>query len=215
MSLPKYEVRERKEEYASFGVYRGGYTPKQKVSPVQTDTYTEVILRKHAEYVKIGLSDELDGLSKQITTLNDTIINLSHGLEQMASGSGGGGDMDDLKRRVEKLENKIESIDTRLSGVETNVLLIKENTKKLESMPTSIEIQHFISQAITESLKPIPTEDKVKTIVRDIVKSDKVTTEDFVEKTVGKAKLHLIFWYIGTALALGSLVFGIIRFLKP
>lgn len=47
------------------------------------------------------------------------------------------------------------------------------------------------------------------------MKSDKVTTEDFVENTVGKAKLQLIFWYIGTALALGTLVFGIIRFLKP
>lgn len=149
---------------------------------------------------RVDRNIEYDKIVEEVSTIKTLIEELKSTLEQISAGGGGNG-MDDLRKRVENLEK--------------DILIIKEQTKKLEIIPSASEIQLMLSQTITEATKFIPSEDRVKTLIREINKSDNLSTEDFVEKKINKSKLQLILWIVGTGIAItATIVSTIVRLIS-
>lgn len=152
----------------------------------ESTTYsaTETTFPEITNYDKLDLSFEQT--QQDHIQLSRALHEVISNVRETSSGNGGGG-MDNLERRVENLERKVEVIDGRLINVEMNVALIKEQTKKLENIPTKTDMQQLISEA----LKSIPNEDRIKTIIRDEIKDlpDQYKTKDIVRVSIDEKKL--------------------------
>jgi|UPI0005D11170 DNA repair exonuclease SbcCD ATPase subunit len=177
-----------------FEVFDGKLSPRRPFKYNRQTDYADiddVYFKKYAEYVKIELSDEIDNLKQQLAILNNSLIQIISMGEAASSYGDGGGGMDNLEKRVENLEKKVETINERLSNVEKDIVLIKEQTKKLDSLPTTTEIQFMLTQAITEALKPIPNDDRIKSIIREEIKDlpDQYKTKDIVRAVIDDKKL--------------------------
>lgn len=129
-------------------------------------------------------------VNSNFSEIHQAINEIVSTVRETSSGNGGGG-MDNLEKRVENLEKKVEALDGRLVNVEKDIILIKEQTKKLESMPTTSEIEQLISRTISDAMKNIPNEDRMKNIIREEIKElpDKYQVKDIIRGVIDDKKL--------------------------
>lgn len=133
--------------------------------------------------------------------LFETVSQLSTG--QSGSGGGGGGNVNDLEKRVSNLENTTNRIEKELLELKSST---KENALKVElSIKEAI---HNLSKQIDDSIKQLPNEDKVRNIVREVLKEEDIATKTYVRERVTKAQLWL---YVTFGTAVLSLIVTAIR----
>ncbi|BAU27586.1 hypothetical protein DFP93_102165 [Aneurinibacillus soli] len=142
---------------------------------------------------------------ENLNGLNESFQEIASGLHGSSNG-GGGGNMDDLKRRVENLEKKTDKMEESIRGIDSKVSVIQE---RLNNIPTSADLLNTemrITNAITDAIKSVPTEDRIKTVIRDVIKDDDVAKKTYVKEQVTSAKL----WIVGSIIF--AIVLAIVRF---
>ncbi|MFB5760202.1 hypothetical protein [Paenibacillus medicaginis] len=119
------------------------------------------------------------------------------------SGGGGGGGMDDILRRLDKLESQLES---KVSKSDLEILDMK---LQLNSANQTADLKSFIS---TELAK-LPTEDRVKSIIDDKAKALDLATKTYVKEKTTSLHNKLILWIIGSGITISGLAITTYRVL--
>ncbi|MGG1639830.1 hypothetical protein ACIFQM_00765 [Paenibacillus sp. NRS-1782] len=129
--------------------------------------------------------------------LNRTVLEESANTSETPTGSGGGGGMNDILRRIDNLEQGQKDLKDDL----------KDKVSKSDLDKSTLELKLYMR----ELFEKVPTEDRIKTIFSEQLKSHGVATETFVSNKVGEARLSTILWIIATTIAIAGLIFTIIR----
>ncbi|MEK5419361.1 hypothetical protein [Paenibacillus sp. FSL L8-0708] len=109
---------------------------------------------------------------------------------------GGGGGMDDILRRLERVEKELSEKPSK-SDLENSELKIKLELKDQTSE---------LKEAIQNSIRDIPKEDKIKSIIDEKSKGLDLATNTYVREQVHKSNSALFKWIIGIAVSI-ALVF--------
>ncbi|WP_276917453.1 hypothetical protein [Aneurinibacillus aneurinilyticus] len=147
----------------------------------------------------------LHDLQNQQQEMYNSIQQVAASFSDQYSG-GGGGSMDELRKRVEVLEKKTDKLVEDIKNVDSKVSVIQE---RLNNMPTSTDLLNTemrITNAITDAIKNVPTEDRIKTVIRDVIREDEVAKKTYVKEQVVGAKL----WIIGSIVL--TILLALIRY---
>lgn len=129
----------------------------------------------HLYTLNQAIKREINDLRNKHRELHEMFV--SRG-ETAASFEEGGNGMEDLKRQVNEIDKKI--------------AVIEERTKKLDDLPTAMEI---------------------KQIVSDVIDSKNLATVDKVELEITKSRNIQLIWTIGTIITVTGLAVAIIKLL--
>lgn len=117
---------------------------------------------------------------------------------------GGGGDGGNgMEKRLEKLEQKTDQIQNKVHELDVKLVGIEEIRK------TMLTKSDFL-----EAIANLPKEDNIKQIVSSSIEGKKLATELYVESVIVKNVNKVIIWLVGTAIATGALVVGVLRLLN-
>lgn len=116
---------------------------------------------------------EITDLKNKHKELHDILVSRE---EMAASFEEGGSDMEDLKKQVSEMDKKI--------------AVLEERTKKLDDLPTAIEIKQIIS---------------------DVIDSKNLATVDKVELEITKSRNIQLVWTIGTIVTVTGLALAVIK----
>ncbi|MGG1137223.1 hypothetical protein [Bacillus mycoides] len=122
-----------------------------------------------------SLEEEVAYLRNEQKALHEMLVSR----EEIASSfEGGGNEMEDLKNKVHEMDKKL--------------AIIEERTKKLDDLPTAMEIKQIIS---------------------DVIDSKNLATVDKVELEITKSRNIQLVWTIGTILTVVSLAVAAVKLL--
>lgn len=137
---------------------------------------------------------------------------------------GGGGNMGDLIERVNQLEIVTKKMKKQIkktaqkSDIEalnaSIVTLTNLVDTKLGSIPSEDRIKIIVSdelKSVKTKLDSLPDEDKIKVVISDQVKHLNIPNESFVEAKITASRNTMILWIVATAIAAGSLLFAALR----
>ncbi|WP_410511429.1 hypothetical protein PaeBR_15210 [Paenibacillus sp. BR2-3] len=109
---------------------------------------------------------------------------------ELSYSGGGGGGMDDILRRLEKVETSLSNMASKEDLRELGHVI------RSEMKDQTSEIKDVIQQ----SLSKVPNEDAIKNIISDKSKNLGLATETFVESQIGKETSKMILWMVGISI---------------
>lgn len=97
--------------------------------------------------------------------------------------------MDDIIKRLENLEKDFREVKSEIKGLSSKSdLKVLEDTLNKDRSIETLKQTADLKQTILDSISKIPNEDRVKLIISEEIKSQKIASETFVENQVIKSQ---------------------------
>ncbi|MEK5108602.1 hypothetical protein MHI57_18170 [Cytobacillus sp. FSL K6-0129] len=153
------------------------------------------------------------GTKKNYSFSLDTVEGTVQDTTKKGRNSNGGGDdgMGDLERRVENLEFNTKKIQEQLESVKEDTLTTKMKFDGIVTKADILQLQATLTQTIQDSIKPLPSENDVKVIINEVIKSNEIPDQTKVENMIDKSQRSLVKWIIATGLTTIGATVTIIR----
>lgn len=152
--------------------------------------------REGSNVVKFGIKENR---RQKTTPKQQWSSNESAAGEESPTGSGGGGGMNDILRRIESLEQGQKDLKDDL----------KDKVSKSDLDKSTLELKLYMR----ELFEKVPTEDRIKTIFSEQLKSHGVATETYVKAQINESNATLMKWIVGIGIsAIVSIGLALIRF---
>lgn len=155
-----------------------------------------------------SVHDRISSLEAFMHQFTDAFSEVS--VNRVSNGDdGGGGNMSTLEKWVENLEKRTESIEknviqltNKASSLEATIKTVstKEDISKIEN--SILRLESNINKHISDQIKTLPSEDKVKNIIRDTNKTDEIATKGFVKEELSNMKVWIITTFVAVVLGI-------------
>lgn len=169
---------------------------ESKIS-LKNKSYGKIPVIKEDKILSQPSPEYITMIIENLNELNESFKEIASGLHGSSNG-GGGGEMDDLKRRVNDLDNKMGKVEEKLYTIDKTLAIVEERTKKIDSLPS---------------------EDRMRSIIQEAFKDKDPASKEFVQNTVSTSETRMIKWQIRTGISIvaltSAIVFGILKYLLP